>query len=683
MQNIKLFATFVLVLVAGPAAAQVTTTTTTLPNSAGSICKTGTPATQCVVDQALAFSSPTLLDIPTRTLIVTRRGTIDVGTASLIVNAAGVDIQPGGDLLAGGGRIDITAAGDVAIESTADGRTVAKIDVSGDSIAGTSGGTLAVIAGGAITVDGNLKARGPGEFADGGTIGLSAAGAVAISGLGKDTIDASSGVNGTGGEIDLSSSAGDITLDRALDVSGGDSDGGTIDIDAKGSIVLSESLDVSGGGASGSGGYVTFTADGDVTIGDGVGNDLMEGAGASSDMGGDGAEIDIVAGGTLRVNAQAHLMSGSPDGTGGTVDWEAGGDVIVTQQIKANGSGAESCGGDVFLQGGDPIMGTAGDLTLGALVDVSAGDCGGGTVDAEATARLAANAEIDGNNGNGATSGADIALVGEQVAVATGITIHSDGGVSAHGGTVTLQGCTVQVPAGATLSTLGSGGANLLQGGGLIRVAGTLMAGTKNQIGYRTLAPNLTGGILTPAAVVGQDMTIAPCNSSTTTTTTLVTTTTSSTVVSTTTVPPATTTSTTLAAACHTDDQCPASNACTVGRCAGGSCVQEEVAGADAVRCRLDAITAELDGAPAGAIKTPALAKSLRRRVTTAQHLFGIANGLTGRKRIVKLGKARVQLTGLGKALRKGKGKTIADDLAGRMLPLVDGAVGKLGALMT
>jgi len=77
---------------------------------------------------------------------------------------------------------------------------------------------------------------------------------------------------------------------QTVDLSGGEFDGGELDLTASGNVIVRQEINVSGGGLSGSGGTVFITAGGTATL---LGNIDGTAAGSSDEGGGDSADVQI------------------------------------------------------------------------------------------------------------------------------------------------------------------------------------------------------------------------------------------------------------------------------------------------------------------------------------------------------------------------------------------------------
>src|SRR5579885_1887412 len=390
-------------LVPRPASAAIVST-------AADVC--APTANPCTVSTDLKVASGATLDFGSRALVIARGASLDASPGGMFtINAGSLTVQPGGQLLARsatggyGGDITVNTSGDIAVQisGTANGR----IDVSGDAGAGD----ITLNAGGAVSIAGLVVAHASTSDGDGGCIMVTAGSTIGITGQ----LDASSGSQGAGGMICLEA-VGAVSVSGVLDATGGDFDGGEVDVDSsQGSVTLGE-IDVPGGGTSGSGGTVLITAQQDITL-----NGPLNGpGGGQTGQGGDGADITVIANGSTRVLAPVNAASG-PDGSGGSPDIEGtNGDVVVSAAIKAAGIGTDSCGGDVFLS-------EAGNLSV-QQIDASGGTCGGGDIQATAVnGTLSLPAELDAD-GAAADSGGSMELAGQVLQVGAAAKLHANSG---------------------------------------------------------------------------------------------------------------------------------------------------------------------------------------------------------------------------------------------------------------
>jgi hypothetical protein len=443
-------------------------------------------ANPCNVTSNITVANASVLDFGTRALVVTHGNSLAVGTNTMTILAGSLVIQPGGSITANGingnfgGNITIKTIGDITVQAagTANGR----IDLSGDG----GGGFATISAGGAFVLDGVANAQSTNSANDGGEIDVQTGTTLTVNG----TFNVSGGNLGAGGTISFEGEGG-VSVPGTLDASGGDFDGGEIDIDSQNADVSVGPMSIDGA-ATGSGGLVSITAQGNITL-----NALITGAGAGSGgNGGDGGEVDAIAIGTTKILAPISLPSGD-GGFGGTLDLEAGtaGDLIIGAALKVNGIGTSSCGGTVTYVAGQ-------NMTFGAL-DASGGIGCGGTVFAQAANGTAtiSGGTIDVQNGAGSFQ-----FEAPQIAVNAGTDINADGGQ----GTIQLTGCQLTVAAGAKLESTGTGSSNLLQASGQMSITGSVVSGGTNRFEYLSTPPTVTGTV-TPAATVVQNPSLVPC----------------------------------------------------------------------------------------------------------------------------------------------------------------------------
>jgi cysteine-rich repeat protein len=254
---------------------------------------------------------------------ITTTGAIRVETAS-----APARIQVSDAL--NGGQIVLAAGGNLELLGTLDAR--------GDGNGG-AGGVITLTAGGNATLGGTITLRG-GSLGIGGLLTAVAGGGIAVPG--------SLLVNGDdGGEVDLQALDGDVTLDGPLDVSAGGNygDGGFVSILASRNVALRGTLAGQGagseieGGGSGADVSVTATA-GNITV-----NGLLNGNGAPPD--GDGGEFDFTAGADFLQSANILAQDNGADGCGGFFSVLAGRQATLGGAVEANGG---FCGGDVMVE---------------------------------------------------------------------------------------------------------------------------------------------------------------------------------------------------------------------------------------------------------------------------------------------------------------------------------------------
>lgn len=470
-------------------------------------------------------------------------GDISITTTGTVAIASTIDAT-GGD----GGSIDVEAgaapgAGDIVVADSA----VLKVDA---TVAGGFGGTLDLLAhgdgveSGFIPVDGLVSATGRSGGEDtgggsGGCITITADGDV-TNARGAASITAAGGApDGDGGEVDITSTHGAVTLNGSADSgsSGSESSGGSTTVSAFGNAAINGLLASTGGDG---GGEVDVGSDSaNVQIGRTATID------ASSTATGDGGAICLnsgIGGAAVRSIVVEGRLSAAGGGEGGTIELD-GGDAVrvaVTAGLTANGGGS---GGTITV---DVASGPA---LIDATMTVAGGSPtgAGGVVSVDANQRIVLTAATDargfgagGEIGLSSTGAIDVRgnlLAGSTAAGGGKIEIVSDGevmiaaaliadGVALPGASIDVTACTVTVcgldspacPSGGMgiLSALGPEGRNRTTGRDGTVILGTLRADANT--GHNVLlysgdpeAEPFVIGTVTPAAEVTVSGDILPC----------------------------------------------------------------------------------------------------------------------------------------------------------------------------
>jgi len=347
-----------------------------LATTANDICAPS--ANPCLVQGTVLVSDGSILEFGTRALILQRPGSrLDIGSGSVTIRAGSLTMNPGSSILGApacgstppfptGGLLVAEVTGDIAL--LRDGNSRARIDVSNCA----NPGTIRLIAGGTISIEGILTAQGTQADGGFGTIDVVTPGDVTIPG----SITTAGGGFSGGGEIFISSTQGEINVSGSLDSSGGD--GGGVSLSAAGRILTSEGgilsrIDARATAGGGSGGIIDLLAGTDMTIG----SVLHSQGEASLDLGGDGGEVLIASGGALTLAAPINLFGTVPDGLGGDADISSALDIVQLGAIDASGKRSFGAGGIVELL-------AQRNLTLGSInARGDCDDCAGGDVDAE------------------------------------------------------------------------------------------------------------------------------------------------------------------------------------------------------------------------------------------------------------------------------------------------------------
>ncbi len=355
-------------------------------------------------------------------------GEVHMSTA-VEVTSGGCEFDLGGRALfiernfqmTGQGFIRVLNAGNITI--TSNGRLKARGDFVQPNGFIISGGVISLTSSGTITVDGQIDVTGDSA----GQVRLVAVGNVAlqggslINGIGISSFPDMGMTFTDGGELSITSQTGSITMAGEVSLSGSNQGtGGFVDLTAAVDISITHSLDLTGGG--GDGGELDALAGDDIeikgnincdsTVGGGFGGAITLAAGEDS-LGGS------VPGGTIDVNGAALNMAGSfsdeLSGDGGELD------VAAPGLIRFRGAGAairvdaganfDGSGGSILIDSGDSsfvrLGPTDGDLEIGGIVSMGSSNAGGdgGAFDVTAGRDLIITADI---KANGFDTGGDI-----------------------------------------------------------------------------------------------------------------------------------------------------------------------------------------------------------------------------------------------------------------------------------
>jgi len=465
----------------------------------------------CTITKTVQVGDGCVLDFGARD--VTISGRLDTNWGTVSIAAASLTIAPGG-LIDGrgnqtsapgnqGGMISIRVAGSATIEKTS--RSVGRIDVSGTDCAGT----IAIDAGGSVTVGGKLNADQLSRAAGGGTIRITAA--TDIVSLPSSVISATGGDQATasGGEIDLTAGR-KVTLGDGIDLSG--SCGGILNVHAGDAVTMQRVTDT-GTGDGGGGGCVDVTAGTSTQVLDKI--DTSGGASSANAGAGNGGVVCINAQfGNLTVAGDILAEGAAPDGGGGETDLTAQGSIIVPPlvMLSARSNGGQGCGGTLSLA---PNLA----LSSAALLDVSGGG-GGGEVDICAGTDVTLSGGLDASgrapgatggiaNVEAGANGPGTLLVQNAIDVSGGACSAANGCGS--GGCATLTACDLSVAStGSVLAGAPQGGAaDLIARAhlsvfGKVTAAKTTAAGTdgSNTLEFPTQQSPTVSGPVAPAAIM-------------------------------------------------------------------------------------------------------------------------------------------------------------------------------------
>jgi filamentous hemagglutinin len=338
------------------------------------------------------------LTVATGRFLRARRSKTGTAPVGMILDLTGrLDVQGYLDVDArrGGGDISIETGGDLSISRS--GSAGYGVFANGES-EDAPGGTVHLVSGGNVVIAEPIMARAHSGVASGGNVDVTAAGNITVTGtinvLGRNapggtiTLTAQGditlgewlradgwGTTGDGGEIHLAATrvvvGAPISAQGGLNVSGGDSHGGGLAIDAgTGGVVIRADLLMHGGadGAGLDGGAIAVDSEGPLTVANGVRLSTRSGTG-----GGNGGDIRLFSLGRMTVNGAVFDARGHAEGAG------AGAAVALEACAVTIGSGAVIDargfdGGTVRLVGREA-------LTIAGTIDVTPSGGTAGSID--------------------------------------------------------------------------------------------------------------------------------------------------------------------------------------------------------------------------------------------------------------------------------------------------------------
>lgn len=492
---------------AGPAVSQVT--------SADDVCAPA--ADPCTITTPISTGPNAVLDFGTRALVVTGSGRIDVGDNNLTVRCGQFTLnRTGVALRIGDGSVTTIevrrrCSGNSSILCTADSDCSGAVPAAGSCTVGDGSvslgarvnanaidpGFFSVNAAGDISVSQQITANGTTLDSDGAVVSLTSGGTIRVT----DFIEVTSGGASTGGDIELRA-ADDIDVDAPLTATGGDFDGGTIEIVAGGDVLISNDMDVSATVGEGFGGSVSIGADGDIEIVGGTsGNRLLiaaDGSESAENFGGDGGPVLLTAGGDIVLGEFVRITSNGapPDGFGEEVVLNAVGGIVVEGNIESRGRGGSGVGGRVAFISGGPL-----EVRGGAQLDLTGGD-GAGQLDLESGGFLTFAGDADLLVSTNALSGSVLIESADDLLLSGQITL---GGSAANASpeNARVEACRPEVGSTGLLDNRSDGQTRIIgrervtvSGGG--RVLG--QAAGSNILEYRTdTKPPVILGTVSPA----------------------------------------------------------------------------------------------------------------------------------------------------------------------------------------
>lgn len=340
-------------------------------------------ADPCLVTEPVVVKQGAVLDFGAREVRIVPGGRIDIGIGvvdlrcgafststpgAVAILARGPAVgggQDGGSLtIESRGRCSGSGAGipclfdaDCGSEVCAKG---AGVSIVGSVEAqGLVAGSLSIEAAGDVFLSDTIDLDSTDPDGDGGQLDVtSTLGSIVVDGR----IEATSGRLGFGGVVTLTA-ADDVAVAGILDASGGDFDGGEIDVLAGRDISVDGRLHVDSKGGEGAGGFVALTASGTISLG-ATAALSADGHQSIDNFAGDGGTFLLAAGRDLSLAAGASVVAAGarPDGAGGTFDAESVGETMLAGTVSMVAKGGRGLGGSIAVRACDVEVMTSSKL---------------------------------------------------------------------------------------------------------------------------------------------------------------------------------------------------------------------------------------------------------------------------------------------------------------------------------
>lgn len=471
-------------------------------------------ADPCVIASAQTVANNARLDFGNRTVRITSTGRLNSTAGNLEILARELQLEASGQ---------INLSGSTSVSGGSLSMTLAEFaNIAGIiNLNGQSGGFFGIEA---MRLDiastGNVLLNALESSGSGGTADITA---VEFNLNGRLQLNGAS--DGTGGTATVQ--VDDILNVRgAFEVKGGDSDGGSLDLNSGANVLIADTASIRADGAGEGGGGDILIAAGDLTLGNGEGMGVLtlqgtvsSAGGGSSESGGDGGSIEISSGNDCLITGRL-LAVGGPVATGGdiTVQCSDGnpGDMTMSAEVDVHGTGTDGGGGSLELDALD------GSITISNKINANGGTGGGGSVSVSATQSISLSDRINVNSAGGGAGDVTLSAFGEDDAIVTltsSGSINADGsGAEGDGGTVLLEACTSRVDLrtgnAQSITTAGAAGSGTISLTGVnhISVAGKMAAGSEILFVYRDFDPFIEStAMLTPAPSLVLDESLEGC----------------------------------------------------------------------------------------------------------------------------------------------------------------------------
>ncbi len=365
-------------------------------------------ANPCIVASAIEVVSGSTLDFGVRELRIAFGGSIDIGAGSAEIRCGRFAAQtpgevairargPAGAATQDGGTLTVRARGACTGDPTlacldndecfvgfcndnicggtsipcddhidcdlGPCRTTGSVSLLGRIEAqGDMPGILFIEAAGDIVLGEDIDLDSTNADNDGGELDvISHLGSVFLSGR----VEATAGRLATGGAVTIRAGNG-ATVGGLVDVSGGDFDGGELDVSALGDLTVSGTVRADSTNGEGAGGFVGLDAGEDLRL---TATAALSANGHRSidNFGGDGGTYFFTAGQNLTIDAGAVIDGDGarPDAAAGTVDVAAGGAIAIAGDINLIARGPQGIGGGVVAAACDIAFTSGGSITNG------------------------------------------------------------------------------------------------------------------------------------------------------------------------------------------------------------------------------------------------------------------------------------------------------------------------------
>ncbi len=328
---------------------------------------------------------------------------------------------------------------------------------------GRRAGTVVIRAAGRIQLEREISLGSSGIGFDGGTLELDAgSGGVSIRG----PIRAEGGSGAQGGTF-VAAANSTVEIAAPVVVTGGEFDGGLIEIVSGGDTSIGAALDARATAGGGSGGDVTVEAGGGIELAAGASVLATGNSARTGGLAGDGGSVELrgIAYISAAPDTTVRVDAASPDGSGGIIRIDAGGGPVAIDGIlSARGLGTEGGGGSIEILGGTVALGGTSSL------DVRGGSEGAGAVTIQAQSDLAFHGIIEAAASNVGAADRVSLQAGAELVFGGALQTGAQTGVEGFDGDVVIAGCLVDMLSLGAIDNSGTFGRNTLRANDVLRI---------------------------------------------------------------------------------------------------------------------------------------------------------------------------------------------------------------------